>query len=111
MKPTKRQIQIVEDFVKKTTKSMLNEVDPNFRKNADLKYSERNKFIAQKTSELFDAKYSKELMALLREVMDELRTKLSVKDISFGRDAGADIKIIRNQLKKDILIYMNNWTS
>jgi len=28
MKPTKRQIQIVEHFVKKTTKSMLNEAQP-----------------------------------------------------------------------------------
>lgn len=31
MKPTKRQIQIVEDFVKKTTKKVMNEAtyDPN----------------------------------------------------------------------------------
>jgi len=29
MKPTKRQIMIVEDFVKKTTKSMMNEAETN----------------------------------------------------------------------------------
>lgn len=45
-KPTKRQIQIVEHFVKKTTKSMMNEAsgDPNWNAitNAFVKFLQHN---------------------------------------------------------------------
>ena len=103
--------QLFEDKVRQKVKEeLMAEENPNYRKQADLKYSDRNKFLIDRTKQLFDDKYAKELNNLLNEVMDVLRDKLTVKDISYGRTAGSDVKVIRTQLKKSIFEFMKNWT-
>ena len=70
--------QIFEDKVRQIVKEeLMAEENPNYRKQADLKYSDRNKFLIDRTKQLFDDKYAKELNNLLNEVMDVLRDKLT----------------------------------
>jgi hypothetical protein len=105
-KPTRRQQAIIEHFVKQ----VLKEEDPNYRKKAHFKYSDRNKFLTDRTVELFHSEFYKDVHKFADKIMDELRDKLSVEDISFGRTAGSDLKIIRSVLRREIIKFMNDWT-
>jgi hypothetical protein len=67
--------------------------------------------LIRRTKQLFDSKYSQELINILNEVLEDLRQRLSVKDIFSGRDATRDVQVIRNQLKKSILEFMKTWTT
>lgn len=108
---TLREKKLLETYVRETVQKMLNEEDPNYRKKADWKYSDRNKFLIDKTTEFFDSTYYKTLNDALDKIMDNLRGKLSAKDVVYGRTANSDIKVIRTTLKKKIIDHMNKyWT-
>ena len=52
----KNKKETLEERVKRIHKKILSEENPNYRKQADLKYSERNDMLIRRTKQLFDSK-------------------------------------------------------